>query len=754
MTLAIALALATGAMPQNPPLDLASCTIVSQGGATEAEKHAARELAGHLAEITGHPVALKSQPKEIPASAIIIGPGPIAQKLFPEVSLSALEGEEFVWRRKGGRVLLAGGRPRGTLYAVYRLLHDRAGVRWWTPWATTVPKQPRLLLSGPLSRQAKPAFESRDPFWFHAFDRNWAARNCTNGFRADLDASRGGKIVYKGFVHTFFDMLPPAKHFDAHPEWYSEIGGRRVKDGQLCTTNPELRREIVRIVRQWLRESPEASIVSVSQNDWYRPCACPSCKAIDDAEGSHAGTMIALVNHVAEQIEDEFPTVAVDTLAYQYTRRAPRTVRPRKNVIVRLCSIECNFAQPLEHPSNQAFAQDIRDWSKLTDRLYVWDYTTDFPNYVMPFPNWFVLGPNVRFFANHGVKGLFEQGAYQSHGSEMAELRAWVLAQLLWNPDQDDGKLIDEFLTGYYGAAAARPIRAYMALVAGAAKDHYTTIWTPPTAPFFSYEVLSRAEAYWQEALRATQDDPVLHWRVRLGHLPVRNVWLTRWNSLVRAAARAGDPWPLPASRREAADQWMAVATGPGPKGWAPITHMNEGATTPQQWASAFATDPAPPVPLPNRTSPRWLPEEAKGAAEIVDGQDDRFNLYAEGDMSELLADPAASDGIAAWMPATHHEWAVQLRMKGLPHSLLEGSWRILVVYRTTGPDGQAISAGVYDDESRQATISAQGSASGSYRVLDLGPQRMTAHRYVWVAPIERANGTLWIDRVLFVRAR
>ena len=31
-----------------------------------------------------------------------------------------------------------------------------------------------------------------------------------------------------------------------------------------------------------------------------------------------------------------------------------------------------------------------------------------------------------RFFVEHGVKGIFEQGAYQSYGAEFAELRAWV----------------------------------------------------------------------------------------------------------------------------------------------------------------------------------------------------------------------------------------------------------------------------------------------------------------------------------------
>jgi len=223
---------------------------------------------------------------------------------------------------------------------------------------------------------------------------------------------------------------------------------------------------MVERVKEWLRQSPDAGIVSLSQNDWYGWCECDKCKALDDAEGTHAGTMLDFVNCVAEKIEPEFPHVAVDTLAYQYTRKPPKTLQPRPNVIVRLCSIECDFREPLDAPSNAAFADDIRGWAKICQRLYIWDYSTDFGHYVQPHPNWFVLGPDLRFFQQHNVRGVFSEGAYQSHGSEMAEMRAWVTAQLMWNPNQDDRALIREFIEGYYGTNAAPFIRQYLELIA------------------------------------------------------------------------------------------------------------------------------------------------------------------------------------------------------------------------------------------------------------------------------------------------
>ena len=118
--------------------------------------------------------------------------------------------------------------------------------------------------------------------------------------------------------------------------------------------------------------------------------------------------MLRAINFVADAIKGEFPSVAIDTLAYQYTRPAPNKTKPRDNVIVRLCSIECNFLKPLTDQSNAAFTRDIVNWNKISNRLYILDYVVDFHAWLMPWPNYYVLAPNIRFFAAHGVKGIFE----------------------------------------------------------------------------------------------------------------------------------------------------------------------------------------------------------------------------------------------------------------------------------------------------------------------------------------------------------
>jgi len=561
--------------------------IVSQPEASTAETNAIKELADTLKQITGADFLIEKPSARIPRNAIIVGPGQVAEKLFPEIPFAQLGPEEIVIQTKGNRLLLAGGRPRGTLYAVSRFLQDQCGARWWTPWASRIPQKPTLGLTN-LSVRAKPAFESRDPYWFPAFNRQWAVRNFSNSQSAQIPPEWGGCVRYKGFVHTFYALVPPEKHFAEHPEWFSLIQGKRTTErAQLCLTNPKLREFVLGQVKEWLRESPQASILSVSQNDWHGACQCADCKALDEAEGNHSGTMLDFVNWIAEKIEPEFPAVAIDTLAYQYTRKPPKTLRPRPNVIVRLCSIECNFREPLEHPSNASFAADIEGWSKIAQRLYIWDYTTDFGHYVQPHPNWFTLGPNLRFFQQHHVRGVFEEGAYQSYGSEMAELRSWLLAQLLWNPHQDDRALIDEFLQGYYGPKAAQEIRKYLDLMHEASRGHNLTCYSGTAAPFLQFKYLSQAEKLWQEAEKVA-DFPV---RVRVGQLPVRYVWLSRWAKLREECAQSGLPWPLSASRKEVAEQWRAVAAGLPDAPWSKVTYLNEGQLTPEKFLAGFVEE-------------------------------------------------------------------------------------------------------------------------------------------------------------------
>ena len=533
--------------------------IVVAPGASETERFAAEELALFLHIVTGAAFPITEDAGQT-GGRLLVGLA-AAREASPDIAGPGLSPEEIVVRTEGNDIVLAGGSPRGTLYAVYAFLEDVVGCRWWTGTASRMPWKPSLSVED-VSIRFKPPLEYREPYWYVAFDPVWAARNKANGTRAGGDALRGGRQVYEGFVHTFSVLIPPEKYFDAHPEWFSEIDGKRTsKNAQLCLTNEDLRKELVKNLKERLRANPDATIASVSQNDCFGNCTCPKCRAIDEEEGGPAGSLLRFVNAVAADIEPEFPGLAIDTLAYQYTRKPPRLARPRPSVIVRLCSIECSFGKPLDDPRNKAFFDDLDGWSKIAGRLYIWDYTTDFSHYVQPHPNYSVLAPNIRLFVDRNVRGVFEQGAYQSWGSEMAELRAWVLAKLLWNPGLDEGRLRGEFLNGYYGPAAGAMDDFLEGLEQALAKaGDALGCYSPADAKFLSFDTLARSWGRLESARRKARRSAEYGRRVKRASLPVAYVVLTRWDALKEEAQRGGRTWPWPGTREALFDWFLEAA--------------------------------------------------------------------------------------------------------------------------------------------------------------------------------------------------
>jgi hypothetical protein len=558
--------------------------IVVAADAGRVEKYAADELAFFLHFMVGAPVssavAGSAEAGAVPGSSrLLVGEGAV-RLVDPGFRSAALKAEEIIVRSQGSDLILAGGSPRGTLYAVYTFLEDVLGCRWWTPTAWHVPRRPSLTVPSVAIRYAPP-LEYREPFWFTAFDPEWAARNKANGTRAGGDDVRGGRHVYEGFVHTFYALIPPADYFDAHPEWFSEIKGVRTRENaQLCLTNEAMRQELVRNLKLRLRDNPAATIASVSQNDCQNNCACPLCRAVDEEEGSPAGSLLRFVNAVAADIEKEFPNVIIDTLAYQYTRKPPRITRPRPNVVVRLCSIECSFARPLDDPINTAFLADIEGWSKIAGRLFIWDYTTNFSHYIQPHPNYRVLAPNIRLFVKNNVTGVFEQGAYQSWGSEMAELRAWVLAKLLWNPSLDGRALTNEFLEGYYGPAG-RDISDYLALLEAALEKAGDKLgcYSPTDAKFLALDTVLKSREILESAARSAAGTAELARRVRRTRLPVEYAVLARWDEYRKEAADRGLRWPWPSSRENLLAGFLSACRAEG------VTMISEWQTL-EDWAA------------------------------------------------------------------------------------------------------------------------------------------------------------------------
>ncbi len=522
--------------------------IVVADAASPSTRHGAEELQVFLQQISGAKLPIVSDREPLGAAEVILGDNAHLRQLGVQIDFQELGHEGYVLRVVGKHLVIAGGALRGNMYGVYGLLEDHLGCRWFAPDVSRIPQTQRLVL-GSIDQKQVPVLEYREPFTFDCFDGDWCARNRVNSSTGRLEEQHGGKIMFGSgfFCHTFAGLVPPDKYFKEHPEYFSLVGGKR-QDGyaQLCCTNEDVIRLCTEGILQGMRAHPEAFVFSVSQNDVDKHCECDRCQALAKQEDSQIAPVLALVNRVAEAAEKEFPDKAVETLAYQWTRRPPKNLRPRPNVIIRLCSIECCFAHPLDKcdsPANRAFCQDLEGWAKISDRLWIWDYVTDFSHYLLPFPNQRVRDDNIRLFVRNHVRGIFEQDTYNSPHSELAPLGGYLTAKYLWNPNYDEETALSEFLAAYYGPAA-KPVRSYLDLIHDhVEKDNiHVVIWAPPASPHLTDDLLVEANRLWQEAEQLAAGDAALLRRVQISRMSVDYAIVER----ARAAAGEKDATPSP----------------------------------------------------------------------------------------------------------------------------------------------------------------------------------------------------------------
>jgi hypothetical protein len=422
-----------------------SYRIVIPAAATETERRAAELLQQGIEKVSGCRLPLATDESPRGKSEICVGFTNRSGKEAAPESFSDPDGFRICTR--GKRLLITGGSHKGVYYGVVDLLEKQLGCLMLAPGLESFPGREDIRIPRP-DYQDAPANRLRivnGRFSGNAAYKEWMRLDETNEVFAD-----------RYYVHTFNRLVPWQTWFGTHPEYFALMNGKRIID-QLCMSEPRVLELVVQQLKEEMALQPDRKVWSVSQNDNFSYCQCDRCKAVIAEEGAPSGPLLRFVNQVASR----FPDQTISTLAYQFSRAAPALTRPADNVQIVLCTIELNRSRSIESdPGSSSFVKDMADWGKLTDNLYLWDYTIDFANSVSPFPNLHVLQPNLQYFTRSGARQHFQQ-TNTMHGNEMAELKSFLIARLLWNPDVNTDSVKTLFLNRYYEEAAPY-IRAYL----------------------------------------------------------------------------------------------------------------------------------------------------------------------------------------------------------------------------------------------------------------------------------------------------
>lgn len=431
---------------------ISKAQIVIPKNATSVEREAADALRSYISRVSGVAVPVVYDVEKSLSSEILVG----ATSRTDKNVLSGVDPDGIVIKNSGPKLIISGGKDRGVLNAAYEFIEKYLGCRKFTNDFVEIPKQAVIKISA-LNVKYNPPFNFRsvyslDAIW-HKEYRDWHKLNAAF-------EGRGSQ------VHTFKELLPAEKYFKNHPEYFALVNGKRTAS-QPCLSRPEVFTIMKENLAAAISKNPQFKIWSVSHNDNGDYCHCDLCEPKHKRGTGFSETLIPFVSHIA----DAFPGYTISTLAYNQSMLPPALTAPAKNVEIMFCLTYTDKIVPLDTAKDDTaiiIKRSLNGWKSLTSNIFLWDYPVNYNYSLVPFPNLQTLQPNIQYFRQQNIKKVFEQLIGTQKG-EMSELKSYLLAKLLWNPDIDLEATQDEFLKGYYGKGW-QDIKNYLRLLEMEAK--------------------------------------------------------------------------------------------------------------------------------------------------------------------------------------------------------------------------------------------------------------------------------------------
>lgn len=447
--------------------------IVRGENASESEVTASTELQKYLKQISDVELAIITDNTAPTAKEIVVGK--TNRENAGEFDREELGNDGFLIKTRGYKLFLVGSEERGTLYSVYEFLEAYLGCRFYTAKVEKVPAMETITIDVIEEDKQIPGFAYRNVYAYEYLnDAEFAAKRR----QYDYSSNTAG--------HSFELFCHPYDYYETHPEYFASDGTKPYEvtltvgqSSSLCLTNPDVLQLAIDWVRGHLKNNPDWRYIHVGQNDNFKTCMCENCVAVYREEGgAYSGTIIRFINAIARDIKEDYPDVYIGTFAYMYSTEPPLT-KAEDNVVVILCQDTGCSSHPIENGcvhtgsamcstnldgSKKPFGEKVIGWNAVCDHLQIWDYDVCFRQYDQTYPNFEILLPNLRFYAENNVERVFAQLGSSCPSGEFGELRAYLLSKLMWDPYMTEEEYyahMDDFLVGVYGPEGLR-LREYI----------------------------------------------------------------------------------------------------------------------------------------------------------------------------------------------------------------------------------------------------------------------------------------------------
>lgn len=264
---------------------------------------------------------------------------------------------------------------------------------------------------------------------------------------------------YQNFLNA---QMENGQVYKDHPQWFGvDKNGVRSVDPHIvfCTSNPQAVEYLHGNLSTYLKVHPEIDIFDFWPPDSEKWCECPNCLAMGQANDRHA----LLVSQTARFLNDEYPKVKLECLAYSRYIEPPENEILDRNVLLDFCPINQSFEHHIYEESfenNKAYKENLVCWLKLFEGdISIYSYYRKYAWRSLPVIIPHYMQNDLRFYRDCGVRGISvyaEPGDWFTYG-----LNHYVLGNLAWNPDVDVDSLIIDYCAQLYGPDAEVAISVY-----------------------------------------------------------------------------------------------------------------------------------------------------------------------------------------------------------------------------------------------------------------------------------------------------
>lgn len=283
------------------------------------------------------------------------------------------------------------------------------------------------------SKKVKFAFNYREPYLKANLAKDYNVIINTNNVEKDWGI----------WGHQLFNLV----NKNPKNDFYSIVDGQLNKN-QLCFGKPAMYNYLENFVIENFGEkqsSHQNFVICPADNNLV--CTCIACAKLGNTKANASFSVIALVNKLAAR----FPNHQFFTIDYLSVKTPPTVPMPKNTgVIISSIDIPRKVNMDSNNPFVKEFASKVDNWHKVCPTVYVWDYISNFDDYLTPFATLSVCKTNFSFYKKLNVNGIFANGAGYDY-STFNEVHTYVLAALMLDSTLDVTLLVNRFCKYYYG---------------------------------------------------------------------------------------------------------------------------------------------------------------------------------------------------------------------------------------------------------------------------------------------------------------